>query len=118
MPRKVSHNKNIFLVEGAGKDYIPGDTIQFNYSGSDIYDKNPTVFILKKNDKYKTIIGININYMSEYKVSKLLEEVNFKRMKHWNLYEDSYRTYSIKKMSMIKIVEYKTNKMLAEERNQ
>ncbi|MAH44145.1 hypothetical protein CL614_10600 [archaeon] len=118
MPRKVSHSRNIFTEDVVGKKYIPGDIIQFNYKGDDIYDRIPTVFVLKRNDMDKTILGLNINYLSEYKVSILLEEKNYKKMRYWNFYEKAYRTYSINKMTMIKSVTYKTNKMLSEERKQ
>jgi len=118
VPRKISHNNNIFKRDVGGRKYIPGDIIQFNYKGDDIFDKTPTVFLLKRNDKHKTVIGININYISEYKVSKLLEETTFNKMKYWSYYENAYRTYSINKMTMVKVVEYKTNKMLMEERKQ
>jgi|TARA_Y100000310_G_scaffold220262_1_gene221733 hypothetical protein len=118
MPRRITHSRNIFLRDVGGRKYIPGDIIQFIYRSEDIYDRVPNVFVLKRDDKNKIILGININYLSEYEISRLLKEINFKKMKYWNLYKDSYRTYSIKKMSTIKVVEYKTNKMLAEERKQ
>ena len=111
MPRKVSHNKNIFPK--INKRYISGDIIEFVYKSDDIYDNKPIVFVLNKTSKM--ITGININYINEYKVSLLLEERNFKKLKYYNYYEKAFRTYSTKKMSMIKVLEFKTNKMLAEE---
>lgn len=112
MPRKVNHSKNTSPREVGGRKYIPGDIIEYTYrTGS---DKKPLVFVLQKDTKI--IRGININYLTKYEVGRLLEETNYKKMKYYNLYEDAYRTYSIDKMSMVKVMEYKTDEMLAEER--
>jgi hypothetical protein len=110
--RKVNHSKNIF-PSNLTRGYIPGDFIQFNYRSDGGTDKRPTVFVINKD--LKVIRGININYLKEYKVSLLLQEKNYKKLKHYSLYEDSFRTYSINKISRVKIIEFKTNKMLAEE---
>ena len=102
MPRKVNHSQNIYTRETGGRKSIPGDIVQFTYrSGS---DKKPLVFVLKKDTQ--TITGININYLTEYEVGRLLEETNYQKMKYYNLYEDAYRSYSIDKISMTKIIEY------------
>ena len=110
--RKVNHSKNIFPSD-LTRGYIPGDFIQFNYRNNNNYDKKPTIFVLSRDSKI--IRGININYLKEYKVSLLLEESNYTKLKHYSLYEDSFRTYSKNKISMVKIIKFKTNKMLAEE---
>ena len=102
MPRKVNHSKNISPREVSGRKYIPGDVVEFTYKGSS--DKKPLVFILKKDTK--TITGVNINYLTKYEVGRLLEETNYKKMRYYNLYEDAYRTYSLDKISMTKIMEY------------
>lgn len=102
MPRKVNHSKNIEPRDVSGRKFIPGDIVQFTYrSGS---DKTPLVFVLQKDTKI--IRGVNINYLTKYEVGRLLEETNYKKMKYYNLYEDAYRTYSIDKISMTKIMEY------------
>ena len=54
--------------------------------------------------------------MKEYKVQRLLEETNFKNLKYYSLYEDSFRTYTISKMKMIKIIDYKTDEMINQEK--
>ena len=88
--------------------------MSFNYRGSDIYDKTPLVFVLEKSTK--SISGINLNYMKEYKVQTLLKESNFKKMKRYDMYKDSFRTYFKNKITMVDKIEYKTDEMLKEER--
>ena len=113
--RKVSHFRRIISRDPSKVSSINiGDIISFNYRGEDIYDKTPMVFVLDKASK--TIGGININYMKEYKVQTLLKETNFKKMKRYDLYKDSFRTYFKNKITMVDKIEYKTDKMLAEER--
>ena len=114
MPRKVSHHKNVSPRGITNSKYIPGDIVEFIYKGGS--DKNPLVFVLQKSTKI--IKGVNINYLTKYEVGKLLEETDYKKMRYYNLYEDAYRTYSTKKISMTNIVEYKTDEMLVEERKQ
>ena len=113
MVRKVNHSGNIFIRD-VNRTYIPGDIVQFKYKTDDNYDNKPVVFILNKD--LKTIRGVNINYLDDFKIEKLLEEKNYKNMTYYSFYEKTFRTYSISKMSMIKIVEYKTNRMLREEK--
>ena len=42
------------------------------------------------------------NYMKEYKVHKLLEENNLKKLKHWELYNNAYRQYEKSKIKTLK----------------
>ena len=72
------------------------------------------IFVLFK--KGKILTGININYMKEYLVQRLLEEKNFKKLQYYKLYEHALRTYKISKMSMIKLVEYKIDAVSGEEK--
>mgnify|MGYP003387630624 FL=1 len=102
MPRKVNHSKNISPRDVSGRKYIPGDIVEFTYKGSS--DKKPLVLVLQKDTKI--IRGVNINYLTKYEVGRLLEETNYKKMRYYNLYEDAYRTYSLDKISMTKIMEY------------
>tara|TARA_Y100000593_G_C4250868_1_gene307105 strand:- start:55 stop:453 length:399 start_codon:yes stop_codon:yes gene_type:complete len=114
--RKVSHHTRI-----KGKTSIqlskakPGTIIEFKYrnESNDNYDKTPLVFVLSKSGK--VLNGINIGYMKEYKVEKLLEETNFKKLKHYSLYEDSFRTYNKSKITMVKLIEFKTKEVQREE---
>ena len=102
MPRKVNHSENISPRDVSGKKYIPGDIVEFTYKGGS--DKKPLILVLKKDTKI--IRGVNINYLTKYEVGKLLEETNYKEMRYYNLYKEAYRTYSLDKISMTKIMEY------------
>ncbi len=113
--RKVSHFRRIIKRNPIRVSSINiGDIVSFNYRGNDIYDKSPLVFVLGKTGKI--IDGINLNYMKEYKVQTLLKETNFKKMKRYDLYKDSFRTYFKNKITMVDRIDYKTDKMLKEER--
>ena len=109
-PRKVSHHNRILSKTRTSIGAVKmGDIIEFTYRGKDIYDRKPIVFVL--NTTGKVLNGINIGYMKEYKVMKLLEEKDFKKLKNYSLYEDSFRTYVKSKIRYIKLVEYRTEKV-------
>jgi hypothetical protein len=113
--RKVSHYRRIIKRNSSRVSSINiGDIVSFNYRGTDIYDRTPLVFVLEKTSKI--INGINLNYMKEYKVQTLLKETNFKKMKRYDMYKDSFRTYFKNKITMVDKIEYKTDEMLKEER--
>ena len=113
--RKVSHYRRIIKRNPSRISSVNiGDIVSFNYRGTDIYDRTPLVFVLEKTSKI--INGINLNYMKEYKVQTLLKETNFKKMKRYDMYKDSFRTYFKNKITMVDKIEYKTDEMLKEER--
>ena len=113
--RKVSHHRRIISKIPTNISKVGfGDVIQFQYVSDNTYDMRPMVFVLMRKGKFLT--GININYMKEYKVQKLLEEQNPKKLKHYPLYEDSFRTYKTQKMTLLKIVEYKTDAMIKQDK--
>ena len=113
--RKVSHYRRIIKRNSSRVSSVNiGDIVSCNYRGTDIYDRTPLVFVLEKTSKI--INGINLNYMKEYKVQTLLKETNFKKMKRYDMYKDSFRTYFKSKMTMVDKIEYKTDEMLKEER--
>ena len=103
--RKVNHSRRIRSKTSTqiSKSKFK-DIIEFKYNSKDIYDKKPMVFVLNK--KGKVLNGINIGYLKEFIVEKLLEEKNSKKLRSWPLCEKAFRTYSTKKMSRIKIVEF------------
>ena len=124
MARKVSHHKRIISrTRTTLANVRPGDIIEFKYSGENVYDIRPLIFVLtREGGKRKridlregTVYGINLSYMKEYKVKKLLDEINFKKLKYYSLYEDSFRTYSIKKMKSIKLIEWEGKEEQREE---
>ena len=47
----------------------PGMLITFRYSGKDILDKNPLIVLLSQ--EKNLVEGLNINYLSDFKVSNL-----------------------------------------------
>ena len=113
--RKVSHFRRIIKRNPSRVSSISiGDIVSFNYRGTDIYDRTPLVFVLEKTSKI--INGINLNYMKEYKVQTLLKETNFKKMKRYDMYKDSFRTYFKNKITMVDKIDYKTDEMFKEER--
>ena len=103
--RKVSHFTRIISKTQVSLGTVkPGDIVEFRYGGKDIYDKMPLVFVLFKRGRILT--GINLDYMKEYKVQRLLEEENLRKLRYYSLYEVSFRTYSFSKIRLVKIVEY------------
>ena len=107
--RKVFHSKNK-LSYGEKKSISPSkiiekEIIEFKYGGENIYDLKPLVFVLEK--KGDLVKGINLNYLTEYRVQQLLQETNFKSMRWYELYNEAIRSYKISKMKLIKKVEYK-----------
>ena len=106
--RKVFHGNKISYIDTrsiSSRSVDPGDMIEFKYSGQDIYDSKPIVFVLEKSGDL--IKGINLNYLTEYRVQQLLQEVNHKKMQWYELYNDSIRSYKMVKMKLIKKVKYK-----------
>jgi hypothetical protein len=106
--RKVFHGNKISYLDSksiSGRNVESEDIIEFKYYGQDIYDSKPIVYVLEKNGDL--IKGINLNYLTEYRVQQLLQEVNLKKMQWYELYHDSIRSYKINKMKLIKKVKYK-----------
>ena len=131
--RKVSHHNEILSKEVRPLSRVSfGDLIEFKYSGEKVYDLKPLVYILEK--KGNLVKGINLNYLTKYKVQQLLQESEkfqvkvmksgptgkyspgkvrkeiTKGKKHfqwYELYNDSIRSYKIGKMKLIKKVKYK-----------
>jgi len=60
------------------KSIYPGTIVQFKYSGDKVFDKAPLVLILWNDYKSYKIHGINLNYLSEFKMKSLLAKVMVK----------------------------------------
>ena len=73
---KYNHRRRIIDFQLAKiKAVSPGTVIQFKYTGKNIFDKKPTVLVLW-NDKYESKIhGINLNYLNEFKIKILFDEI-------------------------------------------
>ena len=104
--RKVSHHKNVVGKKPTFLNSVDiGDIIEFKYNSKDVYDKTPMVFVLRKIGKY--LEGVNLNYMTKYKVQQLLQETNFVKMKWYELYKDHFRTYFKSNIKSIKKIQYR-----------
>ena len=72
--RKVSHHNEILSKEVRPLSRVSfGDLIEFKYSGEKVYDLKPLVYILEK--KGDLVKGINLNYLTEYKIKMLFSKV-------------------------------------------
>ena len=108
--RKVFHSNKISYVDGryvSLETPVIGDIIEFKYTGLNVFDSKPLVFILVRGGDF--IRGINLNYLTEYRVQQLLQEVNLKKMKWYELYDQFIRTYKKNKINSIKRVKYERN---------
>ena len=133
--RKINHHRRVISKTLVNIRRVrAGDIIEFKYTSDNIRDKTPLVFVLKKQGK--VMHGLNLNYLKEFRVQKLFDEPDykkiqegrvtrtmrdnlFKKLRFWSIVEPGYRTYSISKMSSrINEIEYKTDEMLEIERKQ
>ena len=106
--RKVSHHNDIVTKQPTSLGMVGfGDIIEFKYSGQKVYDLKPLVYILEK--KGDLVKGINLNYLTEYKVQQLLQEKNEKKFQWYELYDTAIRSYKRNKMKMIERVLYERN---------
>ena len=105
--RKINHSRRILSKKRTSVSKIGfSDIVEFNYKSDNIYDKRPIVFVLSV--KGKVLNGINISYLKESVIENLLEEKDFKKLRHYSLYEKAFRTYKVSSISMTKLIEYET----------
>jgi len=57
------------------KSLYPGTIVQFQYTGKNIFDKKPMVLVLWNEYQEYKIHGINLNYLSEFKIKMLFKEM-------------------------------------------
>ena len=82
--------------------------IEFRYSGKDIYDAKPLVFVLSRIGKVLT--GINMSYLKEHSIERLLQEKSFRKLKYWDsLYKHAFRTYKTPQVRQVKLIEWETS---------
>ena len=73
---KYNHSRRINDLQPAKiKSLYPGTIVQFKYSGDKIFDKKPVVLVLWNDYKEYKIHGINLNYLTEFKIKMLFEEI-------------------------------------------
>ena len=77
MANKIfNHQRRVLDTQLAKiKTLYPGTIVEFKYSGNDIFDKEPMVLILWNDYKNYKIHGINLNYLSEFKIKSLFGKV-------------------------------------------
>ena len=125
------HQNSIISKKVVNVDRIlPGNIIMFNYSGQNVNDTKPLVFVLpqlaevtgggKKAitallKKGGSFAGLNLHFLNDYAVDVLMEEDNFRKLKQWNLYKAAFRTYSLNKTNNMKLVEFQSQKQLKAE---
>ena len=74
--QKYNHSRRIRDLQSAKiKSLYPGTIIQFKYSGDKIFDKKPMVLILWNDYKDYKIHGINLNYLTEFKIKMLFGKI-------------------------------------------
>ena len=74
--RKYNHIGRIKGLQSALiKSLHPGTIIQFQYIGKNIFDKKPIVLVLWNDYTESKIHGINLNYLTEFKIKMLFEEI-------------------------------------------
>ena len=73
---KYNHKRRIQDLQPANiKSLYPGTIIQFKYTGKNIFDKLPMVLVLWNDYTESKIHGINLNYLTEFKIKMLFEEI-------------------------------------------
>jgi hypothetical protein len=118
--KKIDHSKNLFEAgiitnQQIGRGLIR-DMIEFKYRSDEVYDKLPVVYVIRVDTNI--IEGININYLNDFTISKLMKEATIKKLTGWEFYHKAYRSYSRKNiMGKIKLVSYIPNKGLSTERD-
>ena len=55
------------------KSIVPGMILTFKYNGAKVSDKNPMILFLHYDSEYGLIEGLNLNYLSSYKLKSLFE---------------------------------------------
>ena len=109
MARKINHHKHLKTIRSiAAVRYMGiGEIVRFTYQKKNVTDSKPLVMIIHKEKDY--VKGINLNYLTEYRVQQLLQEdikIQDKRKKgkmltnvRWYEVDDQFiRTYQIDKI--------------------
>ena len=71
-----NHKKRIVNTQpGRINSLYPGVIIQFQYRGETVYDKLPMVLVLWNDYPNYKIHGLNLNYMNEFQIKNLFDEL-------------------------------------------
>jgi len=75
--RLYNHKSKIKGIQPAKLQSLePGMLITFRYNAKDIMDKNPLIIFLYRDVNHNLIDGLNLNYLTDYKVSRMFEKFN------------------------------------------
>tara|TARA_B100000131_G_scaffold282624_1_gene289990 strand:+ start:169 stop:741 length:573 start_codon:yes stop_codon:yes gene_type:complete len=111
---RVNHSKRIVAKTKHKLTNIKsGEIISFKYRVDGVSDRWPMVIVLKTQfekgtlkSKKGVLEAININYLQEHAVTRLISESNYKKMKYWHLYKNAFRTYKISNITRLELVDY------------
>ncbi len=86
MPRKYNHKQKIINRQPAHiKSVMPGMVLEFNYTGKNIFDKQPIILVLyndyygkRQRGKNVLIHSINLNYLNNASVPKFIKQLSTK----------------------------------------
>ena len=71
---KYNHSSKIIGVQPAKINSLEsGMIIRFKYSGKNVSDRNPLVLFIWNDGSEKNIHGLNLNYLTNYKIKNLFE---------------------------------------------
>ena len=74
--QRYNHSRRIQDLQPAKlKAVYPGTIIQFGYGGDKVFDKKPMVLVLWNDYHERKIHGINLNYLTEFKVKMMFNEI-------------------------------------------
>ena len=74
--QKYNHRNRVIDFQPAKiKAISPGTLIQFKYTGENIFDNTPIVLVLWNDKSESKIHGINLNYLTEFKIKMLFGEI-------------------------------------------
>ena len=74
--QRYNHFRRVNNLQPAKiKSLYPGTIVQFKYTGKDIFDKKPMVLVLWNDYREYKIHGINLNYITEFKIKLLFEQL-------------------------------------------
>ena len=74
--QRYNHNRRIKDLQPAiVKAIYPGTIVQFRYAGDKVFDKKPMILVLWNDYVDYKFHGINLNYLSEFKIKMLFREI-------------------------------------------
>jgi len=73
---KYNHRRRIVGIQSAKiKSLMPGMIVQFGYKGENIFDETPLILLVWNEFLKGRIHGINLNYLTEYKIKLIFNKL-------------------------------------------